>query len=267
VKTFQALTTNVSVSIDDRLPLADVAHALVQNYPATNTADLHYVLEPGGVRRGDSFLPVEQPIDVTPAFEMDLYEQVVTRAERGWILHAAAVEVAGRALVLCGASGAGKTTLALALVARGFRLLTEEVAWIGADCSVRGLPRPLHVPEGSPQRARIPAGWLQLQYPIRDRDGRSRSNLLVVPPPEVMVFKPLPLATIVRIGHGADWETVLRESNGPEALQRLWDRALRRDQSGLEVATSVLRKNSSYLLSSRSEEEALGLLAPLLHFS
>jgi hypothetical protein len=43
------------------------------------------------------------------------------------LLHASAVEVAGRAIAFFGGSGVGKTTLAARLVARGARLLTDDV--------------------------------------------------------------------------------------------------------------------------------------------
>jgi hypothetical protein len=264
VKTFCALTTVVSVSIEPGLPLADIAAGIVANFPPATEAELHYVLTPSGVHRNATFLPAEQPIDVVPVFEMDLYQEVLLRAARGWILHAAALEVHGRALVLCGSSGAGKTTLSLALMARGHRLLTEEMVWISEDGTVRGLPRSLHVPESSKERARVPDSWLRLPYPIRDRAGAIRDHLLLVPPRDALVLESRPLAAIVRMGHGPGWDVHLTQSSPSEALQRLWDRSLRRDEAGLEVATTVLKRHGSYVLSSTSESEALTLLEPLL---
>jgi hypothetical protein len=262
VTTFRALTTTVAVDIDDAVPA--LAHALIRSYPPSRDAELRYDLRPGEVKRNEQRLLLDDERDLVPAFEMDLYEQVLARAAPGWILHAAAIEVNGRALVLCGASGAGKTTLTLALAARGYRLLTEEVVWIDRTATVRGLPRPLHVPADSPQRTRIPSGWTQLPYPIRGRDGVVRENILVVPPPEAFQLGPLPLHAIVRMGHGSDWPLHLEPSRHHIALQRLWDRSLRQDDAGLEAATGVLREHGSYALSSTTEREALELLEPLL---
>ncbi|MBO0718286.1 MAG: AAA family ATPase, partial [Rhizobiales bacterium] len=43
------------------------------------------------------------------------------------VLHASAVEVNGKAMVFCGHSGAGKSTIAAALAKRGYRLITDDV--------------------------------------------------------------------------------------------------------------------------------------------
>lgn len=51
--------------------------------------------------------------------------------QRGMLpLHASAVEIDGRALAFAGISGSGKSTLAATLVARGHRLLTDDIAAI-----------------------------------------------------------------------------------------------------------------------------------------
>jgi hypothetical protein len=46
------------------------------------------------------------------------------------VLHASAVNVNGKAVLFCGSSGAGKSTIAAALVQRGFRLVTDDVCAI-----------------------------------------------------------------------------------------------------------------------------------------
>jgi hypothetical protein len=67
-------------------------------------------------------------------------------------LHAGAVVREGRATVVAGTSGQGKTTLVLGLVARGLGLLSDELALIEPSTS-RILPyrRSVHVRPGTPE--------------------------------------------------------------------------------------------------------------------
>lgn len=60
------------------------------------------------------------------------------------LLHAAVVERNGRALVLSGPSGVGKSTLCAALVARGWRFLTDEIGMVRPhDGRLEPHPRPI----------------------------------------------------------------------------------------------------------------------------
>jgi len=49
------------------------------------------------------------------------------------VLHASAVNVGGRAVLFCGRSGAGKSTMAAALGAAGYSLLNDDISVIGRD--------------------------------------------------------------------------------------------------------------------------------------
>ncbi len=72
---------------------------------------------------------LEFPDDVPPdqAFAR-VFRTILDRIDRFVVLHAAALERDGRALLLSGPSGSGKTTLSLALLERGFRLLSDDFA-------------------------------------------------------------------------------------------------------------------------------------------
>jgi len=68
------------------------------------------------------------------------------------LLHAATVvSPAGRSLVICGSSGSGKTSLATALILRGWSWLSDEYALIepGMPLKIRGWPRNFNLKERS----------------------------------------------------------------------------------------------------------------------
>jgi hypothetical protein len=80
------------------------------------------------------------------------------------ILHASAVLVGGRALVLAGDSGSGKTTLAAGLVGGGGRLLADDLLPLMSDGRLAPVPFALSLKAGSwdvlarlfPPLARLP---------------------------------------------------------------------------------------------------------------
>jgi len=263
VSAFLALTTGVTVDIDDAFVDAELVRALICSYPPAESSELHYELAPNRLVRNGERMDLDDPRDIVPRFEIDLYGQCVARAAPGWVLHAAALAVNGGALVLCGASGAGKTTLTLALTARGFRMLTEEIVWIDRAGSVRGLPRVMHLPPGA-KRERVTNPWRTLPYRMVTRDGQLTETTIMVPPQSVWHHGSLPLRALVRMDHGPDWHRHLRTVPRHVALRRLWDGSMRHDDSGLEAAVEVLREHGSFELASTTEQEALDLLEPLL---
>lgn len=85
-----------------------------------------------------------------PAFEWTMNWSVATRAHEFLMLHAAVVERGGRAVVLPAPPGSGKSTLCAALVACGWRLLSDEFTLIRPeDGLIAPLPRPVSLKERS----------------------------------------------------------------------------------------------------------------------
>jgi HprK-related kinase A len=79
-----------------------------------------------------------------PVLEATINWFVWSYVARVLLLHAAVVERDGRAVILSGPTGAGKSTLCAALIARGFRFLTDEIALVRLnDGQLQPHPRPI----------------------------------------------------------------------------------------------------------------------------
>jgi HprK-related kinase A len=86
--------------------------------------------------RGDYVLPDSAPLALVHgllAAEMGMNLQMALGQRRFLLLHAAAVERDGQAVLLTGHSGAGKSTLAALLGERGWRFMGDEFALLDPD--------------------------------------------------------------------------------------------------------------------------------------
>jgi hypothetical protein len=92
---------------------------------------------------------VVEAAEGTPAAEVAIFIigtvfGVLLHQRRQIVLHASAVRVNGKAVLFCGYSGAGKSTIAAALGQRGYALMTDDVCAI----TLRGGEPPLVQPDG-----------------------------------------------------------------------------------------------------------------------
>ncbi|MEO5346417.1 MAG: HprK-related kinase A [Magnetococcus sp. YQC-9] len=85
------------------------------------------------------------PLDhAFPLFEWGFNFGIASRANCYLMLHAAVVARADRALILPALPGSGKSTLCAALVARGWRLLSDEFGLVELESGLmQPLPRPI----------------------------------------------------------------------------------------------------------------------------
>jgi HprK-related kinase A len=129
-----------------RRPL-DQLESLYAGYPKPESAcDFTVRLEPASPWRrflrpsvainGDYRLPDTAPLPLSLgllAAEMGMNLQMALGQRRHLLLHAAAVERDGKAVLMTGLSGAGKSTLAASLGERGWRFMGDEFALLGLD--------------------------------------------------------------------------------------------------------------------------------------
>jgi hypothetical protein len=160
--TLQVQVGPYCVSIDS--PLAFVREWVATHYSAqlletpTQFADFRIRISPAGgarrfIRRQAIFdldgqrafkpLPENQAYAL---FEWGLNYAIAQHGHHFLMLHAAVVEKNGRALIMPGQPGSGKSTLCAALLGEGWRLLSDEFALVSPeDGLLTPLPRPVSI--------------------------------------------------------------------------------------------------------------------------
>lgn len=110
-------------------------------------------VRPSIMIEGDFVIPDAAPLPVAHALlaaEMGMNLQMGMGQRRFLLLHAAAVERDGRAIVMTGESGAGKSTLAALLQARGWRLMADEFVLLEPISGlIHPFPRPVSLKKGA----------------------------------------------------------------------------------------------------------------------
>jgi HprK-related kinase A len=168
-----AFVTRVKSTV---VQVAEGIHVLYGDYPLHEEGrftDFYVNLKrSGGLRRWfrsqvrfdyDGLKPFE-PLAVDqafPMFEWVLNWCVSSRANRYLIIHAAVVERDGVCAILPAPPGSGKSTLCAALVSKGWRLLSDELAMIRLETgAIVPLPRPISLKNTSIDVMRSYApGW------------------------------------------------------------------------------------------------------------
>jgi len=152
------------------------------------------------------------------ALSLLLLQRVMRSRDDALFFHAASLAVRGRGLLLVGAKGAGKSTLALALAARGHALLGDENACVLVE-SATLLPfrRPLGVKPGPRAAAVERALFARGLSP--ERDGMMR--LAVESLFDAALPEPAPLAAIVFLAGFAPATRLLALDPGRTDVGRL----------------------------------------------
>lgn len=108
--------------------------------------------------------------------------ELLARHEECPLLHAAAIEIDGRAALICGEPYSGKSTTTLRAMARGFHILgDDQVRLLEGECRVQPLPRPVKLrnaleaplPDGVDENSRPLRGWLEAEPTLLLRRGHA----------------------------------------------------------------------------------------------
>ncbi len=228
----------------------------------TSDAEISYTLagtDPRLVRDDQVVSTWELPIELVPAFELDLYNRVVLRTA-GVPLHSGAVvDDLGRAIIFAGRSGAGKSTLVRALLARGYRYLSEECNVLLGDRRVRGLARALNIEDPT---SIVPPGYTCDAYVFRDP---ARTGFRMFHPPEPRIWRGEARAIgVVAITHAADAANALVELTSGESLNALWPAMFRHEPEMLGRIPSAFAGVPTWGLHTSTPQDAIEAIVGLV---
>lgn len=132
----------------------------------------------------EPFVPLPEA-QALPLIEWGLNWTIATRVPNFMIIHAAVVARGDAAIILPGSPGAGKSTLCAALVASGWRLLSDEFALVHPETlELHPIPRPISLKNASIDiiRTRWPTAWHS--PPVKDT---SKGTVALFKPPRESV--------------------------------------------------------------------------------
>jgi len=167
--------------------------------------------------------PTIPRINLPPTTDPALHEELIWTVpaalcllyRRHLVLHAGAVEVGGRVILLAAAGRAGKSTLAAAFAQAGYRVLSEDVSCLRLD------PQPSVVPGPAMLRLR-PDVLTHLTLPGAQLLRKTATRLtLALDPDRRGTCDPLPVRSVVVLEASANGFALDRIPPA-EAIRRLW---------------------------------------------
>lgn len=261
--------------------LAAPLHFLYGDFPIESgeIADFHVHIRPLNGLRGwlhpkGEFLfdgrTAFQPFDRRMAlvmFERGLNWCIYKHAHQFLIFHAAAVEKDGHTLILPGPPGAGKSTLCAALVSRGWRLLSDELALIRPDDDMLlGIARAVSLKDKSIDAIRSFAPDAMFGPEIKDTD---KGTLVHMRPPSDSVRRVDETASpawIVFPTFEPNSATQLAPFPRTRSFFRVADNAINFQilgATGFHVVCRLIEACACYELTYSSLEEAVALMGRL----
>jgi hypothetical protein len=102
------------------------------------------------IRQGSRVLKVADPASLANAMRLVIADICLSFSPDEWAVHAAAVQHGGRAVLMPGPTGCGKSTLVLGLSAAGATLLGDDtVAMASGTLDIRAMPFPICIKQGA----------------------------------------------------------------------------------------------------------------------
>jgi HprK-related kinase A len=205
-----------------------------------------------------------------PVLEATINWFVWSYVARVLLLHAAVVERDGRAVILSGPAGAGKSTLCAALIAHGFRFLTDEIALVQPnDGQLQPYPRPISLKN---EAIDITAKMLPDAH-LSDRFASAKGTVAFMRPPTPSIeaagetARP---ALVIFPAYGPEAGFELKPIERSQAFMRLIESSanyLTLLATGFETLANLVEACDHYSLAYGTLDDAVGAIESLARVS
>ena len=217
---------------------------------------------------GEDYIAGPDISAVLPRLEAAVNYQVMTKRRAFFQLHAGVMSCRDHAVVFTGSSGTGKTTLAAALLSRGWKYLCDEFALIDPDSmQVLPFPKPLSIKESGIERIAC------MNLPLcshRWRNGKSDRRLSYILPLDVRpdcIGDPGLVKTLLFMTRHERIPQYCRRLEAPEAAMTIYRLGLNTEElgrRGFNAAVALAKQAQCYQLNLGSVEQGCELLESLL---
>lgn len=209
-------------------------------------------------------LPADQAF---PLLEWGMNWCVSTHCHQYLLIHAAVVERNGNALILPAPPGSGKSTLCAALIQRGWRLLSDELAVIDPESGLLiPLPRPVSLKNASIDIIRTFAPDAIFNPPVFETIKGTVSHMK--PPTDSIHAAALPArpAWVVLPQYQTDSESLLTPLGKAECLIQLAENAFNyslHGRSGFDTLSRLIDQTDCYRFVYSRLDEAIAIFGDL----
>lgn len=226
--------------------------------------DLHYRVsrngQPSGFalsRPGATAVHADNSGDLLFLLEKDLVVELQRRCPEFLFLHSGALDLDGKACLLVGESGAGKSTTTWALLHHDFRYLSDELSPINVErLEVHAYPHALCLKERPPRPYSLPRDALDLGRTIH-----VPANAM----PEIAVREPRPIAALFLVKYSSGVSVPsLRALRAAEASAHLYVSALNalaHPNRGLDAVARLAESVPCFALAAADLQSTCALIA------
>lgn len=211
-------------------------------------------------------LPLDQAF---PLLEWAMNYCVSTAAHRYLIIHAAVVEKDGHAAILPAPPGSGKSTLCAALVSRGWRLLSDELAMIRLDTGeLAPVPRPISLKNGSIDIMRDYAPTAVFSRAVADTVKGTVAHMKVPSESVARSAQPARAAWIIFPKYQAGAAPILEPIAPAQAFMRAAENAFNYSLLGVEgfdAMAALIGTSRSFSFSYSALDDAIDVFSRLEH--